>query len=327
MIKIALNTILGLILIFIWSRFVNLEEIFKTISGVKIVYLIPVFFFMLLSPVIRALRLKIFLSEVKKISFKDLIFLNGVAMILNFFIPIRAGELAKGVFLSTNYKLPFGKAVIWIFLDRFVDFLAVLGVSAILIGFIPTTLPANFIKIISVISIFSLVLTYLAIFQQGFTKKIVGFLKHIFVFSKLKNYFEKTSHFILDAFTILKRHPKDLFLLILITIFAYGVDALIWYFAFISLGFYQDFLKMYFGQMLSALTYLIPAAPGYVGSEEASGSLILSGILGIGNNLASAMIVLTHVSTAIFVIIYGLVSIFNLKIDLRFILKKSFKRK
>ena len=83
---------------------------------------------------------------------------------------------------------------------------------------------------------------------------------------------------------------------------------------------------MYFGQLLSALTYLIPAAPGYVGSAEASGSLILSGILGIDNNLASAMIVLTHVSTAIFVIIYGLVSIFNLKIDLGFILKKTFKR-
>lgn len=311
MLKIIFNTSLGIVLIFVWSRFVDLGEIFKTISRVNVIYLIPVFFFMLLSPIIRALRLKIFLSEIKKISLKDLIFLNGVAMILNFFIPIRAGELAKGVFLSTNYKLPFGKAVIWIFLDRFVDFLAVLLLVAILVLFVPTKLPGNFIIIISLISAGSLITTYLAVFQQGFIKKIFNF---------------RLSHFLLDSFTILKRHPKDLFYLLFITIIAYGVDGLIWYFAFISLGFHQDFLKMYLGQLLSALTYLIPAAPGYVGSAEASGSLILSGILGIGNNLASAMVVLFHILSALFVIIYGLVSIFNLKIDLGMILKKAFKR-
>ena len=62
--RILINTAIGVVLIFIWSKFVNLPQIIQTISQVNLLGLIPVFIFMLASPVIRALRLKVFLSEV-----------------------------------------------------------------------------------------------------------------------------------------------------------------------------------------------------------------------------------------------------------------------
>lgn len=327
MLKILLNTILGIILIFIWSRFVDLNQIISTIKTTNLVYLTPVFLFMLLSPIIRALRLKIFLSEIKRISLKELIFLNGVAMCLNFFIPIRAGEIAKGIYLNTHHQLNLGKGIIWIFLDRFVDFLAVLLLAAAFFFIVPTSLSITFVKIIVSLLAIALIATYLAIFQINLTKKLVNFLRPLLIEKHIKLYFDKFTSFILESFSILDRHPKDLFLMILITVIAYGADAAIWYFTFIALGFPQDFIKMYLGQLLSALTYLIPAAPGYVGSAEASGLLILSGIFGINANLASAMTVLFHILSAIFIIIYGLISIFSLKIDLGLILQKALKRK
>lgn len=326
MIKILLNTFLGIILIFIWSRFVNLEEIFQTILKVNPINLVPVFLFMLLSPIIRALRLKIFLSEVKKIPLLDLIFLNGAAMMLNFFIPIRAGEIAKGVYLNTKFGLNLGKSVIWIFLDRFVDFLVVLILAVLLLLLIPTSLSITIIIIITVILALALALTYLAIYQQDFTKKIISLLRHIFIQKHIKIYFERFSHFVLESFSVLRRHPKDLFLIIFITILAYAADAAIWYFTFVSLGVNMEFLKMYLGQLLSALTYLIPAAPGYVGSAEASGALILTGVFGIDVNLASAMIVLFHILSAIFVLVFGLISVYNLKINLGIILRKALRK-
>ncbi len=327
MTKIIFNTLLGLSLIFIWSRFVSLGQIVATLSRVNLVYLGPIFLFMLLSPILRAIRLKVFLSEIKKIALKDLIFLNGVAMCLNFFIPIRAGEIAKGIYLNTHYNLNLGKSVIWIFLDRFVDFLVVLLLSALLLNFVPTTLPITFKTTVAAVFMVALIITYLAIFQIKLARKIVNILKAFLIEKNIKIYFDRFTSFILDSFSILDRHPKDLTLMISITIVSYAVDATIWYLTFIALGFPQDFWKMYLGQLLSALTYLIPAAPGYIGSAEASGLLILSGIFGITANLASAMIVLAHITTAIFVIIYGLFSIFSLKIDLRVILNKALKRK
>lgn len=326
MIKIIFNTTLGLVLIFIWSRFVDLGQIMATISKVNLLSLAPVFFFMLVSPIIRAVRLKVFLSEIRKIALLELIYLNGVAMMLNFFIPIRAGEIAKGIYLNTRYQLNLAKSVIWIFIDRFVDFLAVLLLTTVLFFIVPTALGIKFIIIITIILSIALSLTYLMIFQIEFSKKLVFFLKHLLIEKHIKRYFDRFSHFILESFSILDRHPKDLALMIIITVFAYAADAAIWYFTFIALGKTQDFWKMYLGQLLSALTYLIPAAPGYVGSAEASGLLILSGILGLEANLSSSMIVLLHIMIVIFLLIFGLISVFNLRLDLGLILKRALRK-
>lgn len=326
MFKVLFNTILGLILILIWSLFVDLHQILSLLSKVNLAYLGPVILFMLASPVIRAIRLQVFLSEVKRIKLFDLVFLNGAAMMLNFFIPIRAGEFVKGIYLNTRYKLPLGKSVIWIFMDRFVDFLAVLILTLVLFFVVPTTLGIKFIIVITIILTIILFLTYLAVFRVNFTKILFNYLRYLFIINSIKIYFDKFSTFILESFSILKRHPKDLSLMIVITVLAYAADAAIWYFTFVALGVNQNFFKMYLGQVLSALTYLIPAAPGYVGSAEASGLLILSGVFGIAPNLASAMTVLFHITSAIFVLIFGLISVYSLKIDLGNLFKKALKR-
>ncbi len=326
MFKILLNTILGIILIFIWSRFVDLNQIISTISKVNIPGLVLIFLFMLLSLIFRALRFKVFLAEVKKVPLLDLIFLNGVAMMLNFFIPIRAGEIAKGLYLNSRLKLNLGKALVWTFIDRFVDFLVVLLLAALLFFIVPTSLSITFIVIIITMLTVALLLTYLAIFQLDFARKVIRFLRYLLIFNDIKIYFDKFSTFILQAFSILDRHPKDLGLMIIITIAAYATDGAIWYFTFLSLGVQQDYLKMYLGQLLSALTYLIPAAPGYVGSAEASGLLILSGVFGINPNLASSMTVLFHIASALFVLLFGLISLYLLKLDLGDVFKKVLKR-
>lgn len=326
MFKIIFNSVLGLVLIFIWSRFVDLGQIFATLVRVDFLSLFPVFFFMLASPVLRAIRLKIFLSEIKKISLLDLIYLNGAAQMLNFFIPIRAGEIAKGVYLNSRYGLHLGKSVVWIFIDRFVDFLVVLILTAGLFFLIPTSLPPRFIIIIIVITIIIVILIYLMIYQANFAKRLFNFLRHLFILNSIKIYFDKFSHFILQSFSILDRHPKDLLLLMGITVLAYAADGAIWYFTFVAIGAHQDFLKMYLGQLLSALTYLIPAAPGYIGSAEASGLLVLSGVFGMDANLASSMTVLFHITSALFVLAFGLIAIYSLKIDLGMIFKKALKR-
>lgn len=311
MLKILLNTLLGIVLIFVWSRFVNIGEIFAILAKINLLFLIPVLLFLLLSPILRALRLQILLSEIKKIRFLDLIYLNGAAMMLNFFIPIRAGEIAKGLYLNTTYHLPLGKSVIWIFIDRFVDFLAVLVLASLLFFVVPTSLNSTFMTVIIIILTLALLLTYLAIHQANFAKKLIKF---------------KFTHFILDSFNILNRHPKDLIKMTGITVLAYGADAAVWYFSFKALGVSEEYLKMYLGQLLSALTYLIPAAPGYVGSAEVSGLLVLSGVLGLNPNLASAMVVLYHISVALFVLIFGLISIYSLKIKVGSLLKRALNR-
>ncbi|OGE16389.1 hypothetical protein A3F00_03725 [Candidatus Daviesbacteria bacterium RIFCSPHIGHO2_12_FULL_37_11] len=326
LVKIVLNTLLGIVLVFVWLKFVNISEIINTISKVNVINLLPVFIFIFVAQFLRSVKLKIFLAPVKKIRLKDLIFLNGAATMLNFLIPIRAGEIAKGIYISKNYETPLSRALVWIFLDRFIDFLVVLALVGPLLLIIPTSIPDSIIFITIIIFTMVIFFLYLAIFQVVFSRKIVSFLSKLLIVNIIKLYFERISNFLLDSLSILKRKPQELLLIFGVTLLAFGSDASIWYFTFLALDSSQNFLTLYLAQLLSALTYLIPAAPGYVGSAEASGLLIFSGVFGIDANLSSAMIVLFHVLTLIWIITFGVISVYFLKIDLGSILKRIFRK-
>ena len=315
-IRIILNTLLGLVLVFVWLKFVNIEEILKTLSKVNPLSLLPIFFFFTLSNAIRSLKLKIFLQKEKNIPLKELFFINGVAIMLNFLIPIRAGEIAKGVYLSQNFKLPMAKSLVWIFLDRFIDFVVVFIAAAVMLSIIPTTLGPNIIYLSAFLAAILLLLLYLIVYKHTLAKKIFSFLETILIFTSLKKIFHKTSEFFLETFQVLKRPPKDLIYIFTLSVLAYFSDAAIWVYSFSAIGVSEDIFKMFLAQLLSALTYLIPAAPGYVGSAEASGLLIFSGVFGIDANIASSMTVLFHMCAAIFVIAFGFISLQAVKFNL-----------
>ncbi len=323
LIKIILNTVLGLILIWIWLKFVNLPQILATISQVKPVFLIPTFVFMFLSPLIRAYRLKVFLKPVAEVGFKDLVFLNGVAMMLNFFIPIRAGEVAKGVYLNNRYGLSLGKSVVWIFIDRFVDFLVILLVSSLLLFNLSTRLPVEVPLTLLFIFIGAFSATMFMVFLSHWTRNLFKVVSLLMIINPIKLKFRKVFEFFLDTFAVLNRNSQDLLVLFGLTVLAYAADGAIFYFIFMGLGSPQAFIRMYLAQLLSALAYLIPAAPGYIGSAEASGLAILSGVLGIEANLASAMTVLFHVLSAIFILVFGLISLYGLKLNLNEVFKRT----
>jgi len=326
LLKILFNTILGVVLILIWLKFVDIKVIGATLSKVQPSSILPIALSLFLSIVLRALRLKVFLKPIKDISSKDVIFLNAAATMLNFLIPIRAGEIAKGVYLSAEYQIPLGKSLVWIFLDRFIDFLAVLILASALFFIVPTTLSIKFITIIIIIFSGGLLVTYLMTFHQDFFRKLVKFLSKLLIVNTLKIYFVRISNYLLESFGILRRSPRDLGLLFLITVLAYAADGGVWYFSYLAIGAPQGFIKLYLAQLLSALTYLVPAAPGYVGSAEASGTLIFSGVFGLDANLASAMIILFHVTTIVFVLAFGIISIYFLKLDLGMILRKVLRK-
>lgn len=315
-----------MVLILIWLQFVDIGEVLTGLKKVEIIKLLPVFFLMFLSVGLRGIRLKVFLARMGKLSTKDAIFLNGTSVMLNFFIPIRGGEIIKGFYISGNLHLPLAKSLIWIFLDRFVDFLALLVLSMLLLLIVPTSLGIKFTIVITAILSLSLGIIYLMIFKSNFARKMFQFLRHLLIINSIKIYFVRLTEFFLDSFTILKRSIKDWSVLISLTFFAYAVDAFIWYFTFLALNSPQDYLKMYLGQLLSALTYLIPAAPGYIGSAEASGLLIFTGVFGIDANLASSMVVLFHILTVLFIICFGITSVYFLKLDLGEILEKVFRK-
>lgn len=321
LLKLGLNTLLGVVLVFVWLKFVDIHEILATLKTVKLELVGLFFFFVFLSTIFRGLRLKLLLTGFK-LSSINLIALNFMAQLISFFIPIRAGEITKSVYLSTQHALPFGKSVVWIFIDRFLDFFGVLLLLSILLFITPNNLGdiTGFVVFGILIGFTSVAL--LSIYNQSKAKALFLFLSKFLVFKKLQQIFLNVSNTVIEGFLVLRRDKKDLGGLTMLTVLALISDSLVWYFTYLSLGQNIGVLKSVLGTQLSALTFLVPAAPGYVGSLEASNLAVWSLGLGMGENIVSATSVLFHILTILGLLVFGVASIYFLKFDLNLVWKK-----
>ncbi len=320
--KIAFNSILGLFAIFFWLKFVNLEDVKTTLLTVKPLLLLPVFITLWASISIRAFRLKVFLQPIIKIKSLEVILLNGVSALLNFLIPIRAGDITRGIYLGRTYKVPVPKTLTWIFIDRFIDILVLLGLVPILLMIVPNRLGTQVGVYALILSGILLIIAYAMTYQPQIAKKLLYFLSKLLVFNGLKKHFLNLSIHMLESFELLNRSIKSLGYIIFITIMAYVFDGLTIYLVFLSLGVDIPYIKTFLAQFLSALTFLIPAAPGYVGSAEASALVVFSFVLGIDQNLASSMVLIYHALLAIFIIGYGIFCLYALNLNPFSLLKR-----
>lgn len=320
-VKIALNSLLGVVLIFVWTRFVNISEILQIISRVEIKYLLGFFLVFVISAILRGLRLKILLSKFH-IPLKDVTMLTFLSQFLSFIIPIRAGEISKSVYLSTQFELPLGKSLVWIFIDRFFDFWILLLVITTLFLIVPTGLSLSLVQaVLGIFIVFSLVVIFL-VNRPQIAKRLVKIMSALFIVSSIKKHFVSFLETIIDGFEILKLSTAKLILVAGVTLLAAINDGLVWFLVFKSLAVDFSFPQGILANSLSAFTFLIPAAPGYVGSAEAAGLVILSGVFGMPPNTASAGTVVFHLLTMVGVLVFGVISLYFLKFDIRLVWHK-----
>ncbi len=319
--KIVLNTILGVVLIIIWSRFVNLGDVLAKVFSASPSVIFPFLLFFVASAGFKALRLQKILN-IPNLAWKDLWLLNFLSQFLSLLIPIRAGEIAKSVYLSHQFKVPFAKTLTWIFIDRFMDFLTFVMIVVVFINFVPTNLPADFFKVISLIFIVLMVLLTMAVKKSHNLKKLIKLVSGVLIFPSLKQKFVNFSVTIIEGFEVLDRHPKELALFIFLSFLAATSDG------FLMLVCFRQFMPDFslsqgiLGNALNAFTYLMPSAPGFIGSAEAAGLAVFGGVLGINADVASAGTVFAHILTLIVLAILGTASLYFLKFDLNLVWRK-----
>lgn len=326
LIRVLLNTVIGVVLIYFWLKLVNLEEIKQTLVSFNPLILIPAIVSLALASILKALRFKVLLSETADISFLKMIYLTFISQLLSFTIPVRAGEVAKGVYLSTQYNLHFGKAVVWVFLDRFLDFWAVLALSLVLLLIIPTQLPLS-ISLTLFIGVFAAsILVALIVAKPDYFHHLAKILSHLLVLNPIRVKFLKLSYFIVDCFALLGGTFSRSLRLAILTVAATLFEGLCWYLIF---AFYipdVSVLKVWLGSMLTALTFLIPAAPGYVGSAEAAGLAVFSFGLGFSESIVPGVTVIFHAAGLIFILSSGILGLLLLKFNLKLVWKRLLNR-
>ncbi|MCK4359613.1 MAG: flippase-like domain-containing protein, partial [Candidatus Cloacimonetes bacterium] len=120
--KIITFAVIGLLLVIIWLKLIDVDEMFSYFKNINIYYLILTVFFVLLAISLRAIRWH-FITKRLIPTFKipDALRYYFIGAFVDFLIPIRIGELIKSYKVKKVYNEPISKTVSTIFIDRLMD--------------------------------------------------------------------------------------------------------------------------------------------------------------------------------------------------------------
>ncbi|HET9921603.1 MAG TPA: lysylphosphatidylglycerol synthase transmembrane domain-containing protein, partial [Ktedonobacteraceae bacterium] len=298
--KVALGLLVGIGLLFLVSKFVNIGEtvaILKqnltTPRGILLALLSGVAFLLAFS--IRGVRWKLFLNPVGKISTFKAIQLFLVGIFLNFLLPIRGGEVAKSLMLKRIANIPVSKSLPTVAMDKALDLMPALFIMAI----VPLLGIQMDIKLWAVLGLVGGLLIGLIFFVGlaawkrnaaiSLLQKITGLLP-----KGLGGKIEGFATGFVDSLLMGASQPRIFIPAILLTCVAVIFDGLFAMLAFWTIGYPIPFGTAIFGYTVYNMFYILPTPPGQVGSNEVVGLLVFAGLLHLPANKVTAMFVFSH---------------------------------
>lgn len=272
-------------------------QISRHFLQIRTEFLVLILGFVFLSHVVKSVRQKELLGVLdEKLSFVPnlLIYMAGLSLINT---PGGAGTFIKSVYFKEKFKIPTGKSISVIFLERFHDLLA--GTSIILASLLIyfNAISASLVLISSVI----LCGVYLMIRKRNFSVFVYNKLSRIKFISKyLPEDIGPTPYF-----SILTK-PKNMTKSWLFSVFGWGIDALAVYAVFlalnVNLGFIVTF-QIYFTSLGYGVLSLLP---GGIGVNESIAEVMLLQ-QGLEVFVASSVVILMRLSTVWFATIIGII--------------------
>jgi uncharacterized protein (TIRG00374 family) len=318
------QTLFGLLLLYVWSRFIDFGKLLEYIPGIKVQFLVIALLFAYFGTILRTIRWKILISPIISVPFFQLLLMSFASAFINYLVPIRAGEVSKAWFLKKKYNLDISRSLPSVLLDKGFDFFVLLSLFIIL----PTIfLSLREVRLVStwwalIFLAIPLVMVYMLVWKQEFVFSFIKGLKKVLP-NFLGEGLEKVFGPFLKGFSVLRREPVLLTSLIILSISAFLADSAWVYFLFLAFGYKSAILPIIFATILVTLSFIIPSAPGYVGTTEVAGSLVFSVVLGIEANFAASVVVFYHLLTALMVFMVGVIALEILHFNLFGLLKKT----
>jgi uncharacterized protein (TIRG00374 family) len=311
-VKVTLGLLVGIGLLFLVSRFVNVPTILAVLHknlttprGIILALLSGVAF--LLAWSIRGIRWKLFVNPIGKLSILKAIQLYQVGVFLNFLLPIRGGEVVKCFMLKRSTGIAVSKSLSTVAMDKALDLMPALFIMAMvpLLGIRVDIKLWVVLAFVSGILVSLLCFVVLAAWKRdtaiGLLQKLTGLLPQA-IAGKIEGF---ATGFV-DSLLMGARQPRIFLPAILLTCVAVICDGLFAMLAFWTIGFPISFGTAIFGYAVYNMFYILPTPPGQVGSNEAVGLLVFAGLLHLPANQVTAMFFFSHPWAALLMCTTGL---------------------
>src|SRR5712692_6838886 len=303
-----LQTAFALALLVLWLRTVSVGEVLKhaTVRNWAAVILMIVLAFA--TSLIRARRWLLLLRPLAPVGMVRAFAMNAGASLLNYVLPIRSGDAARYWWLWRRHRVPSGSALATIVIDKSCDLAAVAVVlgglsvvaATVIVGAPRGLFGAAALAIVLLAAVFGTALLGPRIAGSARIRRRLpasvasGMAGQAFAFRAVARG--------LWAPAVVGR-------LAALTAIALVIDAFNFSLLFWALGVQVPTLNAMAAYPALLLAFAVPAGPGYVGSLEVAGSLVLGGGLGLAASVAAGAIVLYHAITAGNSLVLGLLGL------------------
>jgi len=321
--NIIIGIIIGIAFLGFWFLLVDINEIWSYLSRLNIFHLVIFTFFYIFAYFIRSYRWRLILKPIFTMKILESFSYFMAGMLINYIIPIRAGEVAKSFFLKKNEGVKISKSLPSIFIDKLTDLFPII-VIIILIPILSIPVGRTLTWVIVAILALYVIFLFILFFSMKSPENMHKILMKLSFFlpNKFKLKLEEFFVSFIDGMGILKGRVKDTILIYVLTILAVLSEGFFVYMIFKSLGL-QDigFIKTIFGYTLMNLTYILPTPPAQIGSNEFMWVVIFSFALGVNNNLTGAAVATVHILTTIVIFAFGAISLSSIGIKFSEVLK------
>jgi uncharacterized protein (TIRG00374 family) len=268
--------------------------------------------------VVRAMRWRCLLRPCK-VSIRRAAAIYQAAIFLNWLLPIRGGEIAMSLLLRRTNGVPVNRSLAAVSMDKAMDLLP----AALLFGLVPLLgLQLSeplwlLLGLTLAILAAAVVVLALAFWRRDRTVAVlVRPLSAVFG-DRART---RAGSFIagyVDTLLALIRQGRLLLAAAGYTVVAIGLDAAFCTLAFKAVGVDVALPVVLYGYTFFNLAFILPSAPGQVGSNEIIGLLIFSGLLHINRSGVAAMFLFSHPWTGLLMTCTGLACLGSMGLTLR----------
>jgi uncharacterized protein (TIRG00374 family) len=311
-VKVLIGLLIGVGLLFLVAHFVNLpatiailRQNLTTPRGIILALLSGVAFLCAFS--IRGVRWKLFINPIGKISTFKAIQLFLVGIFLNFLLPIRGGEVAKSLMLKRVANIPISKSLPTVAMDKALDLMPALFIMAIvpLLGIRMDIKLWIVLALVGGLLICLIFFIALAAWKRDAAIHLLQRMTGILPGSIGRKIAGFATGFV-DSLLMGASQPRIFIPAMLLTVVAVIFDGLFAMLAFWTVGYQISFGVAIFGYTVYNMFYILPTPPGQVGSNEAVGLLVFSGLLHQPAINVTAMFVFSHPYAALIQTVVGM---------------------
>ena len=306
---------LGCFFLFLWFRMVNWTEFIQYFHRFNLTAALLFSGFYILAYFFRSLRWRLILKPIYRLGVAESFFIFMAGMIINYLVPIRAGEVAKSVILKNKHDVRISHSLPSILIDKISDLFPIILIM-MLIPLVSVSLNKTLFIIIGLLFFIFLGFILFLFFAVNHASRAIGMLhKLLLIFpGKYRTKLGEFTENFVYGMAIMRGRTGEYLLVYLLTILAVLSEAVYVYAVFLAFGAEVSYSKILFGYTLMNLTYILPTPPAQIGSNQFMWVLIFSLALGINKDLTSAAVTFSHLLTTLWIFATGSISLLAIKI-------------